>query len=316
MGGDKGDNRDPDITEPSILNLKIGEQFVKKDYCWVDSGSLNCGDNEFVKGDRANDCTCKDIGDRTRNCKRYNCKRTKFNGDPLKCCLNSSKNLLFYRVPDGFGTKPATCNHIHRTFTGNGCDDVMIKYCKTDSNLFTTECKDWYQAKIKEKSAKADDVILEVCNKAENIFKPECGCVYAVRDIKQKLPSAVSLPVECIHVKCVNEPTAFKTLAQYYRDCNIVNCEINIQDLKIISAGNSPITPSFSQKCGEQQPKGTSDKDKEKEANNETNKETTYFSLDKLDNTKIFIIIGVVFLVFLMIGVVIALKNNNNLNNN
>ncbi len=308
--GRQGDNKPPDFSLQKYTDLNIGESFEKTDYCWVDDHEVDCGTvlGEFKKGGKSSSCKCKEVRDKTRNCKNFKCTRDSFKGDPLKCCLGNTKNMLFYYDKSFVGNLPRTCNKIYRTFKGNGCDDTMVKYCSDKDNLFTTECKKWYQEKLNENSSVADNVISTVCNKPEYINKPECGCIFAIKDIQERLPSATSLPVECVHVKCVNEPLALKTLAQSKRDCNIVNCEINVQDLKTVTSGTSPLTTNFSQKCGEQQPT-TNPTNPTTNPTTPTTTDTTT-SIDFSNNTTVFAIVGVIVILFLMFIAFMALRKN------
>lgn len=294
--GNKGKNNPEDLSKIEYINIPIGQYYIKGDYCWKSNGANCSNNNEFFDEGGVRDCKCASILD--RGCRRHKCVRRRYTGDPKECCMTDNK--LGHRT--GNPSIFRTCDPKYRTLKGSGCDDTMKEYCKTADNLFTDRCKEWYQAKINESSSKADDVILEVCNKPEYIDRPECGCMFAIKEIQTKFPSAASLPVDCVHVKCTNEPRALKTLNQTKTSCDVVNCEVNVSDMKAISSGGGSFNSNFVQKCGQQQPPATTPSTGTDSGTNTTN--ATAIGVSLTDNNNVYWIVGgIVMLLFL--GIII-----------
>lgn len=271
MGGcagatDTGKNDAPDMTK--YVNLKTGERFTHPNYCeYCTESKVNCGNNgEFTRdGNGSGKCKCRGLCN--DGCCRKACKRTSYSGTAEECCKLGGP--AYYKDSKGI---VRTCDPVYRSgeWGKKTCDETMVKYCKEGTNLFGTTCRQWVttfqpigQYDRATVNGSVDDVILEVCNRPENKDKDECGCVVAANTVRLKLPSANDLPVQCMMNQCANNPRAFRTSTQL-APCNIVNCEMNINDMKIVAGDTDTFSPGFSQMCGNAAV--------EKEAEQESNK--------------------------------------------
>jgi len=103
-----GMNRDPDMKK--YVNLGIGYQFEKDDFCGLEGASegLNCGDNdEFTFGEDTNTkCTCSGPCP-AGQCFYKTCKRFRYSGDPNVCCNLDAEKDSYYEDNNG---KVRTCD--------------------------------------------------------------------------------------------------------------------------------------------------------------------------------------------------------------
>lgn len=230
-----GDNSDPDPTGTLYTDVKIGETFPHPGYCdYTISGTPNCGGKEFVPGGNGDiPCACKGLCN--TGCINKLCKRVSYLGDPAKCCITSAKTL----------GKDQTCDPKYRSYTNNNCDVAMDQFCRIKDNLFVNpNCVSWFN----QRGEAATATLEAVCTDPENLNKPQCGCILARKDILSKFASGSKVAVECIDNRCTNG--GWKTFQMKQNPCNVVNCEMNISDLKLIA--NAPVgnySPAFVQQC-------------------------------------------------------------------
>jgi hypothetical protein len=230
-----GTNSDPDPTSTTYADLKIGEKFQHGAFCEYCGGGnpVNCGSAEFTPSGDGSKCTCRALC--TAGCCRKLCQRVSFKGDPGTCCTTGSKVIA----------KGQTCDFKYRTYTTPDCNQYMTTYCKDGQNFFNGKCKEW----VNLQREAADDVILTVCNRPENATRPECGCVVASNDMIKRFGSDSKVAVECVDNRCTNGGT--KTYQQFNNPCNVVNCDMNFDALKLLVTGDhSTLNASFVQKCG------------------------------------------------------------------
>ncbi len=218
-------------------DLLIGSEYIHPTYCeYAGSGAANCGNTgEFISSG-ASDQGCKCHALCHDGCRRFKCKRVAFKGDPLECC-SSQKAWL------GEGK---TCDPKYRNYNGSDCDEYMLKYCNENNNFFNNpNCKTW----ALKRGTVADKIILDVCRRKENAEKKECACVIAVDEFHSKFKSSTKVPAHCIDNRCTNNSDALKT-TDMQTLCNLVNCEMNIEDLKIAQgATGGKYNVNFLQKC-------------------------------------------------------------------
>jgi len=250
-----GDNYMPDLTQ--YVNLNIGETFDHAGYCGKadkdtgNEGPVNCGTNgEFGYGGNQ-DVSCKCEGAcGNALCRRKKCKRNRFSGDPYQCC--SRGGIDYYN--DG---QIRTCDFSYRrnNFASGKCDLSFETYCAEGENLFGTTCRNWITAVTdgqKKGNGSVDTVLFTVCNRPENATKPECGCIVAANKLKQDFPTSNDIPVQCMYNDCANNPLAFRASTQI-GDCNIVHCEMTIDDLEIIAGNPEEFDVDFVQQCSNTQ---------------------------------------------------------------
>jgi hypothetical protein len=233
--GERGNN-DP-IDDSKYIDVAIGGRFTHPGYCdYCTTGNANCTTDEFMP-DGNGDGKCRCRGFCNDACCRKACKRVKFNGGAKECC-SSLKPWL---------GKGQTCDPKFRSYNTDACNEPMQEYCKEDNNFFTNpNCRAWYN---KHPDA-GTSVLLDVCRRPENIDKPECGCIKAADEIRTKFKDSSKVAVECIDNRCVNNPNAYKTHQMLQNPCNVVNCEMNFDDLKLIVNGNNTTySPQFVQNC-------------------------------------------------------------------
>lgn len=246
MGGscsaanDTGNNYDPDPTSTKYADLKIGETFEHGGYCeWCTESSVNCGSDEFTRaGNGQGKCKCRALCN--DGCCRKLCKRTSYNGDPYTCCTTGTKVL----------GKGKTCDPKYRSYGTSDrpisdCNEHMIKFCSINDNLLKNgKCREWYNAN---KDA-ADGLVISVCNKYIN--DPACICIKAANEINAKFPTGNKLAVECIDNRCVNSVSALRTKKMRENNCEIVNCDMDIESIKLVlNAPNSTFRADFVQNC-------------------------------------------------------------------
>ncbi len=230
-----GDNRDPDPTGTLYADVPVDDTFEHPAYCdYITEGRANCGSDEFVPaGNSETGCACRGLCN--DGCRKKLCKRVAYKGDPVKCCITSKKTL----------GKGKTCNPKYRSYETNDCDAAMDKYCAMGSNLFNNpNCTSWFNQRTEAATATLE----KVCDESENIAKPQCGCILARKEMLQKFASGSKVAVECIDNRCTN--SGWKTYQMQQNPCNVVNCEMNITDLKLVA--NAPVghySASFVQEC-------------------------------------------------------------------
>lgn len=247
MGGcasatDTGNNDNPDPTGAIYADVAVGSTFEHPGYCeyCTESGAVNCGSKEFVPaGNGEGRCKCRALCN--DGCCKKLCKRISYLGDPTACCTSSAKTL-------GGGK---TCDPKYRSYTTNDCDTAMDTFCAQGDNLFTNpNCVSWFNQRLPAASATLE----RVCTKPENINKSQCGCILARQEMLTKFASGSKIAVECIDNRCTNG--GWKTHQMSQNPCNVVNCEMNITDLKLIA--NAPVgtyNASFVQQCKNEQDK-------------------------------------------------------------
>jgi len=257
MGGcasatDTGNNFAPDMTQ--YVNLTPGQSFTHPGYCeYCTESNVNCGNNgEFVR-DGNGDGKCKCRGLCNDGCCRKKCSRQNYSGTVDQCCINGG--AAYYTDSTGI---VRTCDPQYRTdkWGNKVCDQSLSTYCKQGNNLFEPVCRQWittYQPTGNSSQATGngtvDDVLLDVCNRPENASKSECGCIVAANVVRQKLPDANNVPVQCLVNSCSNNPSAYKVSNQM-QSCNVVNCQISVEDLKIIESDHGTFNLTFAQNCG------------------------------------------------------------------
>lgn len=234
-----GDNNDPDPLGVLYTDLPIGGTFENPTYCnYTTQGTPNCGGTEFMPaGNGTTACTCNGLCN--AGCIRKLCKRVSFNGDPVQCCITSKKTL----------GKNQTCDPKYRSYTTNTCDASMDSYCSQGTNLFNnSNCVSWFN----QRGDAATATLEKVCANSNNIGLPQCGCILARTEALKKFTDGTKLAVECIDNRCTNG--GWKTYQMQQNPCNVVNCEMNINDLQLIA--NAPVgtySASFVQQCQNQQ---------------------------------------------------------------
>lgn len=257
--GDTGKNTAPDMTQ--YVNLKIGESFTHPTYCqWCTESEVNCGDNkEFVR-DGNGTGTCKCQGLCNDGCCRKKCTRTNYSGTVDLCCQNGGAD--YYKDSKGV---VRTCDPTYRAtnWKNQTCDKSMNAYCKQGNNLFTTACRQWvttYQPTGSLSTAtgngSVDDVLIDVCNRPENADRKECGCITAANLIRDEFPDSNNIPAQCLVNSCANTPEAYRTSDQL-QPCNVVNCEISVNDLEVIQGDDSTFNLDFAQECSNTSPPAT-----------------------------------------------------------
>ncbi len=276
------------MDDKQFANLTLGETYVHDGYCeYAGSGNANCGSSEFIPaGDAGIGCRCRGLCN--DGCQRKLCKRVAFNGDATECCYSGRTSL-------GTGM---TCDPKYRNYDTDACNIPMMTYCANGTNLFdNSNCRVWANKQ------NADAVILEVCRRPENKDRSECSCVMAVDEFRSKYKSGTKVPASCIDNRCTNNNDALKT-TDMRAPCNLVNCEMNIEDVKaIISAPNSTYNASFVQNC-------------QQNANAPVVPKTDVPKTDvlKSDYTSLFVVGGVsavVFVLMIIIVIVILSMQNN-----
>lgn len=236
-----GDNSDPDPKGIVYTDVPIDGTFEHPTYCdYCTEGRANCSSPEFMPaGNGAGRCACRGLCN--DGCCRKLCKRVSYLGDPTECCAKSAKSL-------GHGK---TCDPKYRSYKTNDCDTAMDQFCSQGDNLFSNpNCTSWFNQRLEAASATLETV----CNKPENITKPQCGCILARKEMLTKYASGTKIAVECIDNRCTNG--GWKTYQMSKNPCNVVNCEMNISDLKLIA--NAPVgtyNASFVQQCKNEQEK-------------------------------------------------------------
>jgi len=258
--GYQGENNNaPELAQ--YANLPIGGTFMHEGYCdkvgrygedgLSAFGPLNCGTNgEFAYGGDSNiGCNCYALCG--NSCRRKLCKRTKYSGDPYQCCSRGGPD---YYTDNGV---IKTCDPIYRhaSLAGKKCDLSMQTYCSEGDNLFNQTCRNWITATTdgqKVGNGSVDAVLFSVCNKMEYEDRPECGCIVAAKKLKRDFPTSNDIPVQCMYNDCANNPQAYKASSQM-GDCNIVHCEMNIEDLEIIAGNPSEFNADFVQACSNTQ---------------------------------------------------------------
>jgi hypothetical protein len=240
--GNTGTNEDPDPNSTKYADLLIGETFEHPGYCeWCTESSVNCSSAEFARaGNGQGKCKCRSFCNDA--CCRKVCRRVSYNGDAFKCCTSGNKVL----------GKGQTCNPIYRTYgttvaPKTDCNEHMVKFCSIGNNLLKNDkCREWYNV---HKDA-ADGVVLNVCNNPLYINDPACICIKAANEMVAKFGIKNKLAVECIDNRCVNSPTAFRTKNMRDNRCDIVNCDMSLEDVKLILSGNnSTLNAKFIQNC-------------------------------------------------------------------
>lgn len=246
-----GDNPAPDLTQQT--GLTIGQSFEHPCYCnYQGQGGQNCGNNgEFQNGgDSATGCKCRSLcTNDPSGCRRKLCKRLSYSGTQANCC---NKGGVDYYMD---GSTVRTCDPVYRknNWSNLKCNTSLKDFCSQGNNLFTDTCRAWvttFSTQGKTGNGDVDTAILAVCNRPENATREECACVVAANEVKQKLPSATGLAVQCIYNKCVNNPSAFRT-ATMLGPCNVVNCEMNINDMNIVAHDPANFSVSLVQSCGQ-----------------------------------------------------------------
>ena len=260
---DTGDNSPPDLKQ--YIDIGINETFQHPGYCeYCTQSNVNCGNNnEFVgAGNSGSKCKCRALC--TDGCCRKLCKRVAYSGDPTECCQRGGPS---YYLDNNNIVR--TCDPIYRkaNWKNNKCDHALTDYCKKGDNLFGETCRAWVTTfqpvgLVSEKSSNGyvDSTILEVCNRKEYATKDECACIVSANEVRQKLPSANNLPVQCMYNKCANNPRAYKTTSML-APCNIVNCEMNINDMEIVAGDPASFNVGFSQLCGKELAKAIEDEE-------------------------------------------------------
>lgn len=184
------------------------------------------------------------------------------------------------------GGKPAdsskTCSSDYTDFSAGKCDTAMDAYCRKfeqDGYLLDGKfiayktsdgktvykkpnfavaplCKQW----IEMRKANVTSTIENVCRANVPVYLdtartkiglpkdlPECGCITALDEARA---AGKKWPVECVDARCTLG--GVKTAAMEKTACNIVSCDINVEDTKFLG-DNMDVT--FQQNCGN--PDGT-----------------------------------------------------------
>jgi len=232
---------------PDMVKYVNNDRFTHPGYCdYVSESNVNCGNNgEFVRdGNGVGKCKCRALC--TDGCYRKQCKRVLYSGDLTKCCTEGGSD--YYKD----GNVVRTCDPAYRVknWGDRKCDDAMDVYCRQGNNLFGNACRNWVTTFNKlPGSGTVDNVLLDVCNRAENKNKLECNCITAAKEVRELLPSAQNLPVQCMMNKCANNPHAYRTTSQM-GPCNITNCQMDIRDAQIVARDPKTFTVKFTQICG------------------------------------------------------------------
>ena len=240
MGGcasatDTGTNDNVDPKGTIYADLPVGSTYEHPNFCeYCTEGKANCGSAEFMPaGNGETKCKCRGLCN--DGCCRKLCKRISFLGDPTLWCTQQAKTL-------GLGK---TCDPKYRSYTTNACDTAMNTFCAQKDNLFANpNCVSWFNQRPEAASATLETA----CANPANINKPQCGCILARADMLTKYTSGSKISVECIDNRCTNG--GWKTYQMKQNPCNVVNCEMNITDLKLIA--NAPVgtyNASFVQQC-------------------------------------------------------------------
>jgi hypothetical protein len=238
MGGCEsgtGTNENPDPAGTIYADVAVNSTFEHPNYCeYCTEGRANCGSNEFVSaGNGEGRCKCRGLCN--DGCCKKLCKRISYLGDPTQCCIKSAKS---------FGSGK-TCDPKYRSYATNDCDTAMNTFCSTGDNLFTNpNCVSWFNQRPQAATATLETA----CSAPANVTKPQCGCILARKEMLTKYTSGTKISVECIDNRCTNG--GWKTFQMSQNPCNVVNCEMNISDLKLIA--NAPVgtyNASFVQQC-------------------------------------------------------------------
>lgn len=244
------------MTAPNLANyanLNIGDYF-NTDYCDYpnkdSNASLYCGTNgEFIYGGNQG-VTCNVAGYTLGQKKR--CQRSAFRGDQTQCCTLGGPD--YYYDTDGT-LRTCAFDYRRNNFSKGGCNIPFQTYCKQGTNLFGGLCRDWITSVTQGQTVgngTVDDVVITVCNRPENAERPECGCVISANNLARDFPTAQNIPVQCMYNACANNVLAYRTTNQM-GDCNIVYCEMNINDLEIIANNPETFDVDFTQDCSNNQ---------------------------------------------------------------
>lgn len=306
MGGcagafDTGDNSAPDMRK--YVDVKIDETFEHPGHCeYCQQGGTNCGSNgEFIYGGNSGTpCKCRALCH--DGCCKKLCKRISYSGDISRCCTSGGPDFYI----DGTGVRTCPPNTRAKNFgTSTTCNIPMKIFCSQSNNLFKPACLQWAKAVARSSAPNdADEVIKTVCMRAENYDKPECACVKAAYELQQKGIDGKQVPAHCIENSCVNEVNALRTSSQLI-PCNVVNCQMKIEDIKFILQNKGQFDVKFVQECGNELRKQGLDPDKIDDATvNPTPKPTpkpTPLNPSFFETNRTYIIIGVVVLIILII---------------
>ncbi|RYE17213.1 MAG: hypothetical protein EOP45_16205, partial [Sphingobacteriaceae bacterium] len=259
MGGgcagttDTGDNSAPDLSKYSNLTIdgsnNTPTRFTHPGFCEYCGGAamstVNCGSTGEFAPDGDGDGSCKCRAMCQDSCCRKACKRVAYNGDATKCCTNDGM------VGYGSGSSYLTCNP-RNTYKDSSCDEPLKTYCQSGTNLFDQQvCKNWisiHQTQATQ-NGNVDTVLNTVCSRSDNLKRPECACVVGASTVATELPSANSLPVQCMLNSCANQTAAYKTISQL-APCNITNCSMNLTDANFVANNPGKFSTSFTQQCG------------------------------------------------------------------
>lgn len=253
--GTNGDPHKPPYTNNPLLyaTVPLGQTFTHPGYCDYigQSSKVNCGNNEWSPGgdDSSQKCTCRALC--TAGCTKKKCKRINYQGNPTQCCTRQVVGLA----------EGQTCDPIYvNGYKTADCNTYMSTYCQqgtNGSNFFLPTCQTWYQ---KQPQA-GTPVLLNVCNNPANATNAVCGCVVAANNVLNLLKQAgsnatgsaeTSVPVECVSTMCANNAKALKTYQQSQTNCNVVNCNMDIQGLQAIIQQSGSFNANFVQQCGSQ----------------------------------------------------------------
>lgn len=179
------------------------------------------------------------------------------------------------------GGKPADsrkkCSSAYTDFSAGKCDTAMDSYCRKfeqDGYLMDSKfvayktsdgktiykkpnfavaplCKQW----IETRKPNVTSTIENVCRSNVQIYLdtartkiglpkdlPECGCITAQDEARA---AGKKWPVECIDARCTLG--GVKTAAMEKTACNIVSCDINMQDVKFLGKN---MDVNIQQNCG------------------------------------------------------------------
>lgn len=306
---DTGDNSAPDLTK--YVDIPIDGMFEHPGHCeYCTSGGTNCGPNgEFVYGGNSGTpCKCRALCH--DGCCRKNCKRISYSGDISTCCTLGGPD---YYMSGGL-VKTCPPNTRSKSLgTSTTCNLPMKIYCGQGDNLFKPQCLQWAKAVTRSNNPNdADEIIKTTCMKASNYDKPECACVKAAYELQQKGIDGKQVPAHCIENSCVNEVNALRTSNQLL-PCNVINCQMRIEDIKFVLQNKGKFDVKFVQECGNELRKQGLDPDKVDDATtndtNNNNENTSPFS-DFVNKNKNYLIIGSVALVLIIIVIIIAVAQS------
>ena len=267
-----------DTSQPDLkteVDVEMGDKFTNTKFCGhcgrldpMSVGSLQstatsmitgqgpstpCGDNgEFSPGpDSGQKCNCDSSCD--NGCCRKTCVRVAYTGDENKCCTLGGPS---YYIENNI---VHTCDPKYRAknLKDHGCDNSLKDYCTKGNNLFGPTCRNWVTtfnnrggqtSETGGGSGIVDSVLSDVCLRPENKNNEACDCITSAKELADKLPSAKSIPVNCLYNKCANNGKAYATTSQL-SPCTTVQCVMDISDASFVINNASEFSANFVQNC-------------------------------------------------------------------